>query len=96
LSFLQCLWWLSEVEVPSKELQLLTTTKDIVRMRDMGPGPIRLLEESVAVPVHMVPEDPHMLSRIFETAISRADARRIKSDDVSKKAAEATGSLALQ
>ncbi len=79
-----------------QELQLLTTTKDIVRMRDMGPGPIRLLEESVAVPVHMVPEDPHMLSRIFETAISRADARRIKSDDVSKKAAEATGSLALQ
>jgi len=60
-----------------KKLKVVTTTKDHARLQSMGDAPQRLADESIAVPVELVPEEPDMLERILSKAIASAQARKL-------------------
>lgn len=60
-----------------KSLELVTTTKDHVRLMHMGKTSQRLADESTPVPVELHPEEPDMLDRIFVKAFKSAENRRL-------------------
>lgn len=60
-----------------QELTVVTTTKDHVRLQSMGEAPQRLADETIPVPVELVPEEPDMLERILSKAFESAQRRRI-------------------
>jgi len=64
-----------------QELTVVTTSKDHARLQSMGEAPQRLGDETIPIPVELLPEEPDMLERILSKAFESAQARRIASKD---------------
>jgi len=60
-----------------QELQLMTTTKDLARLKDMGDAQMRLAEACETVKIELVTDDPAMLNRVVDKAFERATARKL-------------------
>ena len=60
-----------------QELTLVTTTKDLARLQGMGESQNRLAENSNAITVELVPDDPRMIKRILEIANRRVETTRV-------------------
>ena len=61
-----------------QNLQLITTTKDKVRLIRMGADQMELAGATQTITVELIPEDPSFFKRIVDTASSRFDARRLE------------------
>ncbi len=57
--------------------RLVTTAKDAARLRGMGDARERLLEEAEVLNMILVPEDPAMLKRISDKALTRFTGRKL-------------------
>ena len=59
-----------------QKLELFTTQKDAIRLKDMGEAQDKLKELSEAIHIDLKPEDPAMLKRIFDITLKRFNARK--------------------
>lgn len=64
-------------------LQLMTTTKDMARLKGMGEVQEKLAAACITVAIELVPDDPLMLHRIFDKARENLKARSIASAEKS-------------
>jgi tetraacyldisaccharide 4'-kinase len=60
-----------------QDLQLVTTTKDHVRLQGMGKAQEALAERSEAIRMQLIPENPAMLDIILKAALKSATERRL-------------------
>lgn len=70
------------------DLQLMTTTKDMARLKDMGDDQNKLAEASMPIMIELKPDDPGMLERIVTTAIERARKRKLRAAETQKPTPE--------
>ena len=63
-----------------QELQLMTTSKDHARLRDMGEARNKLAEMSQVLNIELVPENPTMLSQITDKAIANFKKRKLQAE----------------
>ena len=66
-------------QAKKKKLKLVTTTKDLARLKGMGKEQEKLMEASIPLHAELRPDDPAMLDRIVNETISSLEKRQLES-----------------
>jgi len=61
-----------------EQLELVTTTKDYVRLKNMGDAQNKIAELALPMEIDLIPDNPSMLDIILRTAVARFDQRRLR------------------
>ena len=62
-----------------QKLDIVTTSKDAARLKEMGDVQAKLLEASQIIEVDLIPEDSMQIERVLDIAIDRAEKRALAS-----------------
>ena len=68
-----------------EQLELVTTTKDHVRLLGMGDAQNKVAELAMPLDIDLVPDNPGMLDIVVRTAVERYDQRRLRDQKLSSQ-----------